>query len=321
MILSFFFLVLASLSWSKTTTLEVDLMSFCQDPLHQTKEAQKVCSTLYELQKHEARPIQIIKADSKGNELRFRFSFGFSRTDYAQTDLHLQSPRLNVVIKDYDFHERTSAENYEPKHWNQGGPTDFLKWVDEPTNTFTFTIERKKDVFTITVFHPKFLQEGYMANKQVTGTVDGVKVDKEMSMQELGLSQFKNTHREMSWQIGYGRSFVLYKGKRGRAELIYTPQLLGGFMTGKNVSGFEKEEFEDRSRIQGSIFSAGHSLEYRYGIASLFVNQTFHWAHLNHGFLEGKAKYNLDYSTITFGLGINLYDPARHKKRPKVQEQ
>lgn len=53
------------------------------------------------------------------------------------------------------MHERTSAHHYNPQNWDK--LENSFQWIDEPTNTFTFSL-KKKNVFYLTIFHPSILK-------------------------------------------------------------------------------------------------------------------------------------------------------------------
>lgn len=235
--------------------------------------------------------------------------------------MKLESSRLNVVIKDFEFQERTSAQYYDPRNWKQF--QDAFRWIDEPTNTWAFSAEKKNNVLYLNVSHPKFLKVGFQ-DKHVTGTVDGVSVDQVMPINEpfdgyndqpgqMHLTRFENTHKQMDWQIGYGRKFVVFDGKKS-GQLSYTPQVFAGVTSGAPVSIYLKEgqywdydEHVDDMRVLGANASVGQMLEYKRGHVGIYAAQKFTVSHYKQGFMDGKAEFDMKYaSPITFGVTFDL---------------
>jgi hypothetical protein len=262
---------------------------------------------------------------------KLRFNFGFARTTYFDTDMLLKSDRVDVIVRDFSFDERTTSSFYNPKNWEQ--PMDAFRWIDEPSNQFIVTAEKNKNVIYLTIFHPKYLKKNVQV-KHITGTVDGVEVDKVMPLDEqfdgynrqLGemyLTRFENTHKQMTWQIGYGRRFTLYKSPDQKTEVRWTPHVHAGIMTGEHFTVYEKKdqywEFDDyldtKNPVQGAVFSVGHSLEVQRGKVSLFVDQKYNYSHVKHGFGSegGTAEYDFRFMPITFGIGIDLFNPNKKK--------
>ncbi|MBY0515646.1 MAG: hypothetical protein K2P81_01970 [Bacteriovoracaceae bacterium] len=351
--LLFFFLIINASA--EANVLDIDLLSFCEEeglksytpppcqvplksegPLeglafsmnqlglspHSTLDKAATCKMIQEISAQDVSPVEILKKTESGEEWKFRFHFGYNRTIYAPTNMKLSSSRLNVVIKDFEFQERTSADFYNPKNWESA--QDAFRWIDEPTNMFSLSAEKKNNVFYINAFHPKFLKERYQ-DKLVTGTVDGVAVNQVMPINEefdgynakpgeMNLVRFENTHKQMDWQIGYGRKFVIFDNKKA-GQLSYTPQAFVGLTTGKHLTVYTKEgeywefdDFEDKSRIQGVNAALGHELEYKRGKFGVFAAQKVTVSHLKQGFMDGTAEFNMMYvNPITVGITIDLY--------------
>src|SRR5690606_40726476 len=106
-----------------------------------------------------------------------------------------------VIVKDVEMHERTSAHYYDPSTW--GGAWDALKWIDEPTNTFTLSFEKRKNNFYLTIFHPKYLKS--VLYKE---TADGLEMREGLADNRLNQDRgdfnhlyLQNTHANMIWQI------------------------------------------------------------------------------------------------------------------------
>ena len=285
------------------------------------------CLLINQLGAAGAKPYTITQKDNAGNTWKIRFSFGDTRTHYFNSDVHIQDSRINVVIKDAQFTERTSAQYYNPKNWTSLDQS--VKWIDEPTNTFLFSAEKGNNVFYLSIFHPKFLINNQDAH--VTGVVDGVAVDKVMPIDkpfdgydnkpgEMHLTRFQNTHMQMDWEIGYGRKFVIFSGKKS-GTLSYTPAVSVGITSGeaddlylKKGAYWDYDEVVDKNRIQGVNISASQRLEYQRGRVSVFVDQKYTHSELKHGFMDGTATYSMNYMPISFGVGFTLFDIKQ--KRP-----
>jgi hypothetical protein len=275
-----------------------------------------------------SKPVEI-KGTSKDGDWKFNFSMGFNRTKYADTDMHLKSSRVDATIKDFSFDERTSSDFYNPNNWEQ--PMDAFRWIDEPTNSFTFSAEKNNNVYSITAFHPKFLKHTYQ-DKHVTGTIDGVAVDKVMPINEefdgyndqpgqMHLTRFENTHMQMDWQLGYGRNITIADTHK-YGKLVYTPSVYAGLTSGKHYDVYVKpgaywdfDGSEDKMKIQGGNVAIGNKIKYEYGRVNVFVENKFTFSHLEHQFMDGTAKYNMKYNATTFGLGVNVFN-IKAKAKP-----
>lgn len=303
----------ASFPSSDILSSEIKSMLLIVDDDNQKESA---CDAIKTLAARETPPIIISKKDDEGNIWKIKFYFGFTRTDYANTDMHLKTSDMDIVIKDFEFEERTSASYYRLPDLNK--LEDSLRWIDEPTNTFTLSLEKNKNTFYLTVFHPKFLKKTDQ-QKQVTGTLDGSPIDSKIDLEkDLGWSYFGNTYRQLDWQIGYGRKFTLLDN--GKGVLSYTPRVDAGISTGLNLSKFRGEEKVDgNGRIMGANGSLGHRLEFEKGRYHVFVDQKFTMSHLKHGFMDGTAEYNMKYHHVTVGVGITLFSVKRTPARVKPE--
>jgi hypothetical protein len=266
----------------------------------------------------------------KDKKWTFSFHFGFSRTFYDNTDMKLRSSRVDVLIKDFEFDERTSADFYNPSTWKK--PLDAFRWIDEPTNHFIITAEKNNHSIILSIFHPKFLKKQYQ-QKHVTGVVDGVAVDDVIEINEpfdgynnqLGemyLVRFENTHLQMAWEVGYGYDIKLFNSNKYGA-LSIRPAIYVGMMSGRNLSVYIKEgeywEFDDgvdRHQIQGLMYSAQVRLNYRIQNFTLFIDGKYSKATLEHGFFDGTASYDLSYKAVTFGVGYTFESRKKKKKKP-----
>jgi hypothetical protein len=273
--------------------------------------------------------LNINPSKNDDNKWNFKFYFGYNRTKYFDTDMHLKSSRLDVTVKDFSFKERTSSDFYNPKTWESA--QDAFRWIDEPTNSFILNAENKNNVLYFTAFHPKFLKQDFQ-EKHVTGTVDGVQVDKVMPINEkfdgynnqpgeMHLTRFESTHKQMDWQVGYGRNITLLENEKA-GKLVYTPSVHVGVTSGKHVDVYVKENeywdfdnYEDKTRIQGANVGIGNRLMYEKGKVSVFAENRMNFSHLEHQFMDGKAEYNMKYMNTTFGVGFKLFE-TKPKSKP-----
>jgi hypothetical protein len=208
-------------------TMDIDMSQHCRDVL-QEKFPDLNCEDIP--------PTIVTKEDDDQQKWTFRFHFGFSRTDYHETDLHIRSSFGNVIVRDVEMHERTSAHHYNPGNWDK--VTNAFKWIDEPTNTFTFSMEKKNDVFYLTIFHPKYLKSILYRKTEVEGETkvefsDFYESDSfsQVIPEGHGMIYLGNTHMNLVTQIGYGRRIQIFEAPRfGR--LTFIPRLDVGVNTG-----------------------------------------------------------------------------------------
>jgi hypothetical protein len=295
----------------KTSDTIKSLIEDNQDSCHMFKEVEKV--------KHDLK---------QENKWIFSFHFGFSRTFYDNTDMKLKSSRVDVLIRDFEIDERTSANFYNPQNWESA--MDSLRWIDEPTNHFIITAEKNNHSIILSIFHPKFLKQQYQ-QKHVTGIVDGVAVDEVMHINEpfdgynnqLGemyLVRFENTHLQMAWEVGYGYDIKLFNSSK-LGTLSIRPAVFVGMMSGQNLSVYTKpgeywdyDDGVDKHQIQGMLLSGQVRLNYRIQNFNLFIDGKYSKASLKHGFFDGTAEYDLSYKAITFGIGYT-FNPRKKKRR------
>lgn len=287
--------------------MDVDVSDYCKEQMELVEDLN--CDSIPN--------VEIDKIDHAGNRWKLRFHFGFSRTEYYKTDLSINTDRFNVVLKDIEVEERTSAHHYDPKLWK--GFEDSYRWIDEPTNTFAFSLEKGKNNFYLTVFHPKYLKS--IAYKETTE--DGVTQydfkdlpDNANSSEPLadGFKRiyFQNTHHNLIWQVGYGRQFRILDSRFGK--LTYIPRADVGLNSGKARSIDNGQLWEDKERIQGYNASLGNRLEYQKGAVSLFVDHKVIYSKLETGFLDGKANYDLVSTPLTFGVGIDIFTKKNRRR-------
>lgn len=271
--------------------------------------------------------------DIKESQWNFSFHFGFTRTSYDNTDMRLQSDRVDVTIKDFEFDERTSAGFYNPANWEQA--MDAFRWIDEPTNHFVLTAEKNGHSIILSIFHPKFLKKQYQT-KHVVGTVDGVEINDFIDINEefdgynnqigeMYLVRFENTHLQMAWQVGYGYEFKLIKSEKF-GTLSVRPAVLIGVMSGQHYDVYiqegeywEFDDYKDPHMIQGPMASVGIRINYRIKRFNFFVDSKYSYAKLKHGYGNqgGTAEYDISYKTLAFGIGYTIPWSKKKKREPK----
>jgi hypothetical protein len=252
---------------------------------------------------------------------------GHSFTSYFHSDIYLKSSRYDLHIQDYEWAERGSRKYFLPKTWKQPGNNPF-QFIDEPTNAFSLCLEKSNHQFCLTAFHPKFHQADHQ-NKYMVGTIDGTAVNGVAPINkpfdgydqvpgESELARNQNTHRQMSYEIGYGYRIPLVNSRYG--NLSYIPSVGVGIMMGENLSIVVKEgewwefdEYQDRTRVQGFGGSVGNRIEYRTpkGNFGVYAENRIGYYQQQHGFMDGIQKYNLGYSSNRVGLVFTI------KKRKK----
>lgn len=269
--------------------------------------------------------ITAYQRDADGKKWKVRLYFGPTKTKYYPTRVHLKSSKVNVVINDFSFAERTGMHHYNVSKWKNSG--DALTWIDEPTNTIILEFQKEKNVFFLNMFHPKFLtnasdvesQKGFVQGEAFGNFYNNkmlVSDDKATSNKQLGI-KLKNTHKQMDWQLGYGRRISL--NKIGASNAYLSPHVAAGITTGQTQSSYKDdhgrvEEYKSSGEIQGANFSCGARLEYELGRCSFFVDNSVTFSKLKHPFLDGTATYDMKYNTQTAGIAVQL---TRYKKKKK----
>ncbi len=286
--------------------------------LDATDKKKEMCSFFSEYaKKTENKPVEVIQNDSDGKKWKIKFFFGPTRTDYLPTNVTLKSTKVNVVIRDFTFGERTGQNNYSPKNWNSVQSS--FQWIDEPTNTMILEFQKGNNSFFINVFHPKFLTNGDDVGTHsglVQGIVDGEYVNKPLIISDdaprsdvnLGV-KLKNTHRQMDWQIGYGRNITLTNTISGK--VVLQPHVAIGITTGKSESTYVDSngntmDYSSNGEVQGINATLGARLSYEVGRFGFFTDESYTQSQLQHPFLDGNAYYDMRYLTNTLGVSFQL---------------
>ena len=168
------------------------------------------------------------------------------------------------------------------------------------------------------------------------GTIDGVSVDGVQYVNEPNdgynqrpgeseIMRNENTHRQMTFEVGYGYRFKLLNTKLG--SLSYIPGVAGGVMVGQNYSSMIQEEkwwdndsYQDSFGVQGFGGSITNRIELnspkeRIGV---FYENKLSLYKQEHGFQDGSQKYKLSYMGNSFGIKFMIYNPKNHKKKNSV---
>ena len=248
---------------------------------------------------------------------KIRLYASHSFTTYFHSDVKFNSSRYQVEVKDYEWAERGSRSYFNPAYWGEEGRNPF-QFIDEPSNTFTVSIEKNGNEFFLTSFHPKYLQKDGQV-KTMVGTVDGVAVNGPLA---VPIVENRNTYRQITLEGGYGHRFKLLDSRHG--NLTYVPSVSAGIMIGGNVSrvtdpatGGATPADQDAFRVQGFGGSLTNRIEFntkkeRFGI---FYENKLSGFDLKHGFEDGTQSYRLGYMGNSVGVKFMLYNPAHHKKR------
>lgn len=294
--------------------MDIDMAQHCREVLEKQ---------FPELDCEKVPSLELDKEDDEKKRWKFRFHFGFSRTDYLATDLHIKSSFGNVVVKDVEMYERTSAHHYNPGNWDKF--ENSFKWIDEPTNTFTFSMEKKNNVFYLTIFHPKYLKSILYKKTVIEGEeqIEFSDIHESDSFSQTipeghGMIYLGNTHMNLVTQVGYGRMIEIFEAPRfGR--LTFIPRFDVGVNTGLArsvhiVRGERWDDHYDRMGVQGFNASLGGRLEYQKGKVSMFVDSKVIYSKMDHGFFDGTVNYDLVSTPVTFGVGIDVFSGKKKKK-------
>ncbi len=274
-----------------------------------------------------------IKDENNKDKWKVRLYASHSFTNYFNSDITFKSSRYNVEIKDYEWSERSSREFFSPKTFLAKGHNP-LQIIDEPTNTFTVSIEKNGNEFFLSAFHPKFYQKVDQV-KYMKGTIDGTPVDGiapinkpfdgyNQTPGESELVRNQNTYGEMNFEVGYGRRFKLVDTDFG--SISYIPSIGMGVMIGNNLNVMVKEnawwDFDEHSegfKLQGVGGSIKNRVEFnskneRFG---LFYENKIAYFHQEHGFFDGTQSYNLGFNSNNVGLKFMIYNPTKKKSLPR----
>ena len=273
---------------------------------------------------------KFMNENSKDDRWKVSFHFGFTRTHYHNTRMKMRTENMDVTIRDFEFKERTSADFYNPKNWKQF--MDAFRWIDEPSNTFVITVEKKGHNIILSYFHPKYLIKKDQ-EKRVTGTLNGETIDGVYELdrdesgigQELNILRWENTYMQLHFLVGYGYDLkIVHSEKYGTFSV--TPQVYFGVMTGRNLTvvpdpesetGFS--EIRQPMEYHGATVGLGAKVQYRWKWINLFVQGQIQTGGMRHSMGEdGRAKYNMTYESLTFGVGFTINTRKKRCKGNKL---
>jgi hypothetical protein len=259
--------------------------------------------------------------DPSGWKIRFYASHSFTR--YFNSTMTFHSSRYNIEIKDYEWSERGSRDFFNPNQWFKDGHNP-AQMIDEPTNTFTLSIEKNGNEFYLSAFHPKFLQSENEV-KHITGTIDGVAVNgvlpinqpyenRQLRPGESKIIRNQFTYGQMIFEAGYAHRFVLIRSRLG--NITYIPKVGVGVQIGKNVSTIAKpgqwweyEDSRDQFRFQGVGASVSNRIELnskneRVGI---FYENRLGYYDTTAKFFDGTQHFGLGFVGNNFGVKFVLF--------------
>ena len=265
--------------------------------------------------------------ESKFNEApggwKVRLYMSHSFTHYFNSDVTFQSSRYSVQVKDYQWAERGSRSFFNPSQWFVDGHNP-AQMIDEPTNTFTVSIEKDGNEFFLSVFHPKFYQDPNQI-KQISGTINGTPVngvqpinapyhdggpnpgESQLVVNEFGYAQ-------MLYEVGYGHRFTVLRSKVG--NVTYIPHVGVGLMFGKNHSvmvkpgqWWEFDQSSERIQMNGFGTSMGNRIEYnlpneRLGV---FYENRIGVYKMESPFFDGTQKFKLGFVGNSIGVKFVLF--------------
>ena|GEM_PF-2826431 len=277
-------------------------------------------------------PIELNLKDKKERPWKIKFYFSNSKTYYQKTTAKLKNSRMDLTIRNLKPEERRSDSYYTV--WKTKNLQDAFRWVDEPTNTFQFSVEHKKDDYFVRVFHPKLFfvtgdqdQTGnhYNENVQVNGTLDGQDVNETMGLHRhlpnsLHMDHWEDSHKFLQIEGGYGHTFVLAKAK-GKPILVYEPSIMAGVYVGVHNSGWASAENPDEltsfsddgnsnghMKVMGVSISTGNkiTLHDRNDNVGVFVEHKFSYGKMKYDLFDGTVQHDLIYNSLNVGVQITL---------------
>ncbi len=263
-------------------------------------------------------PVPVITAPNKklDGPWTYRFSFGPSRTQYFNTDLHIKTSKVRGTFYGVGLRERTSMEYYEV--WKQKNPFNF---IDEPTNTMVFSAEntRKKYALNLVVFHPKFLIAGDGLNTDVhfKGEVEGEPVDERVDLNET-FGQYQLTKGQLDVQGQFQKIIPIVESRKA-GSLQYRPGAGVGVIIGSPYATYinkkkESKEYKGTLAPTGASVSLSNSLTYVFprDRLSLSFAHDFTAGFMRYTILDGKAVQELVYQNFNVSAGWRLH---KGKKR------
>jgi len=280
-------------------------------------------------------PVSFNVQDKEKKPWKIKLYFGNNKTWYGTTTAKIKTSRLDLTIKDLQPYERRSDSFY--KVWNNS-LKDSLRWIDEPTNTLKITLERKKDEYSLSIFHPKYVfVEGdqelighhYNENVMVTGTADGYAVNGRQKLKgqvtedpykafipgNVYFVSWENSHMLLQPELGYGKKIDLIKAQ-GKPIVTYTPSISAGVFLGilnSSYRAYDKRwDFDshhnEKMKVMGLTGSVGNRLTIhnKKDNVGVFVEHKFTYSKMKYDFLDGTAEHDIKMNTLNFGIQFTL---------------
>ncbi len=300
-------------------------------------------------------PVSIQVEDQNKKKWKIKFYFGNNKTWYGTTTAKIKTSRLDLTIKDLRPYERRSDSYY--KFWKAEKLENAFQWIDEPTNTFKIAVERGKDEFSLSIFHPKMVYvEGdqetnghahYNNNVYVKGTADGSAIDGRMPLKgkfgedpnkafipgNVYFVSWENSHMLLQPELGYGRKIDLLKTKKTKTPIVtWTPSVSAGVFLGiqnNTYSAYNKRwEFDSHVDekdvgVLGVTASVGNRLVIHNKKDNLgaFVEHKFTYGKQKYGFLDGTVEHDIKMSTLNFGVTATVISFNKDKKPKGLKKE
>lgn len=312
---------------SPVERLSVDMAKVLDQNEQERKKACEHLSLMFQDPKYKNKSITVETKDQDNEQWHIKFFFGYTRAKYFNSDVKMESTKVNGTFSDFQWKERNSFEYFKLEEIKK--PGNAFRWIDEPTSTFGLSFDKGHHVIMFSVFHLKYLKEKYQAT-QFEGTINGQPVngvvteDKpfdgnyNLDPSQMYLRRFENTFWNINPQLGYGYKFNL-AGNDKTGKLSITPYAQVGFMAGTGFTAYKNDQdywvtdgYDQKLQMKGVSASVGQRLDYQKGIVSIFVDQKFSASKIDQPFLDGRAKYNLFFAPVSFGLGVDV--PVKKKK-------
>ncbi len=207
--------------------------------------------------------------------------------------------------------------------------------IDEPTSLIFANMEKDNLVVMFSLLHYKYLIQPQDVHME--GTIDGVYVDKVQPLREQfdgynnkpgesHIWRFESTYWQVNPQIGAGYKINITNPKK-KNKLTVTPYAAAGIMVGNTYTAVMQKEnywesdFNDQHmKYQGTTVTAGAKLEYGNKRVGVFLDSKITHADVKTDFLDGTAKYKMNYIPTTFGVTIKINDTEAKNGFKKIKK-
>lgn len=259
------------------------------------------------------------KEENEDGRWEFKLYYGFTKTNYFPTDIHLKTDEFSATLVDQDLVERNSA------HWynilEKGRKLkDILKFIDEPTTTMGASVSNEHNTFGFYMRHPKYMKS--FLYRKVTGE-DG---SSRFEFSEIGesddfsqeipegwnLGYLGETHKHMDWGLYYARRMYLLRS--GKWKITYNPGVEFGISTGQArsvqiIPGQAWNDFNAKPGIQGYTIGVSHRIEFSRGRLNIYVGQTLLYSVQSVEFWNtGSARYKAIAIPTSFGISYDIFE-------------